>query len=314
VISHPFEIKPSTPKGSPDELMIAWGDTPSDAVASIFLPAVAASDIISLADTMYVKHRLTTGDAHTVLCPAGNVTLVPIPKGEGRYAGLLSIDLPPTVGEGQVFTISVRQLTEKSATIAPPPPPPKIALAAPTDAGLAEPSTFSWREVLGAFQYTVKVTPGKQLLFPQERLLAWLKWRISVTPPSNRWLPVLERYLSLTAALVQTLGQDPNAIAPSQAGTVPGAHPAPPAPPSPSPRDRTHEYCGKIVAIDYDRFGDFSGFVILTEAGHEHRFHGREHPVEELVRKAWEERTVVCVVVDEHAPDWPTTLILRRYH
>jgi hypothetical protein len=69
-----------------------------------------------------------------------------------------------------------------------------------------------------------------------------------------------------------------------------------------------------VVAIHYDRFGDFCGFVILTEAGHEHRFRGREHAIEVLVREAWEERTTVSVLVEEHDRDWPMSLILRRYH
>jgi hypothetical protein len=45
--------------------------------------------------------------------------------------------------------------------------------------------TFSWLQVQGAFQYTVTAKPGNE----QERLVAWLKWRISVTPVANRWLP-----------------------------------------------------------------------------------------------------------------------------
>jgi len=62
------------------------------------------------------------------------------------------------------------------------------------------------------------------------------------------------------------------------------------------------------------RFGDFCGFVVLTEAGEERRFLGREHAIEELLHQAWIERTVVTVLPDEHDRDWPATLILRRYH
>jgi hypothetical protein len=215
----------------------------------------------------------------------------------------------------------VRQLTLVSATIEPPPPPPQqpqITLETRAAETIAQPKTFSWRQVVGAFQYTLTVTPGQELLYPQERLLAWLKWRIGVTPSSNRWLPVLQRYLALTEGLVLILGQDSNAIPPSQVGNVPGkVPPCPPPPIPPCPPCEEHEYeefTGKVVAIHYDRFGDFCGFVILTEAGHEHRFRGREHAIEELVHQAWVERTVVSVLVEEHDRDWPVTLILRRYH
>jgi len=315
MIAHPFEIKPSAATQAPDKLMIAWGNTPSLSVASIYLPAVAAGDIIALANTMYVSHRLSAIDAHTVQCLAGNVTFVPIPTGQGRYAGLLSVDLPPTVHVGDIYTVAVRQLTQVSATVEPPPPPPpapQIELQAHAANTTTQANTFSWRQVLGAFQYTITVTPGPQLLYPQERLLAWLKWRIGVTPLSNKWLPVLQRYLTLTEGLVWRLGHDPNTIPPSQVGNVPGKRPVPPGPPAP-PVGK-HEYTRKVVAMHYDRFGDFCGFVILSEAGHEHRFLGREHAIEELVRRAWIERTVVSVLAEEHDRGWPVTLVLRRYH
>ncbi len=341
MIAHPFEIKPSTGTTTPDELMITWGSTPNLSVASIYLPAVAAADILALADKMYVKHRLTVADAHTIQCPAGDVTFVPIPpgQGQGRFSGLLSLALPATVSVGDVYTVAVRQLTIVSATVEPPPPPPPqpqiiesarraarqkatkpLHLPHPqiiesaTRATIAEPKTFSWRQVSGAFQYTVTVTPASELLYPQERLLAWLKWRIGVTPPLNPWLPVLQRYLTLTEGLVWSLGRDPNTVPPSQVGNVPGASPQRPGPPVPPlPLSEEREYTGKVIAIEYDRFGDFCGFVILTEAGHEHQFRGREHAVEELVRRAWVERTVVSVLVREHGREWPVNLILRRY-
>lgn len=347
MIAHPFEIKPSTGTTTPDELMITWGSTPNLSVASIYLPAVAAVDILSLADKMYVKHRLALADAHTIQCSAGDVTFVPIPpgQGQGRFSGLLSLALPATVSVGDVFTVAVRQLTIVSATVEPPPPPPPqpqiiesatraarqkatktlhlkqpqiIESAARATGTIAEPKTFSWRQVSGAFQYTVTVTPGSELLYPQERLLAWLKWRIGVTPPLNRWLPVLQRYLTQTEDLVWTLGRDPSTIPPSQVGNVPGKAPQPPCPPGPPvppfPLSEEREYTGKVIAIEYDRFGDFCGFVILTETGHEHQFRGCEHAIEELVHEAWVERTVVSVLVSERDRELPVNLILRRHH
>ncbi len=327
MIAHPFEIKPSASADAPDELMVTWGSTPTLSVGSIYLPAVAASDVIGLADRLYVTHRLTAVDPHTVQFPAGDVTFVPIPPGEGRYAGLLSVALAAQANAGDVYTIAVRQFTQVSATVQPSPPPPQIA-ASPARGGstsrsrrkldqteaVAQPKTFSWRQVLGAFQYTISVTPGPQLLYPTERLLAWLKWRLGVTPSSNRWLPVLQRYLELTEGLVLSLGRDPNTIPPSQVGNIPGKHEPPTRGRSPRPPTEEHEFTGKVVAIIYDCFGDFSGFVLLTESRHEHRFRGREAAIEELVHRAWVERTVVSVLVDDHDRDRPVTVLLRRYH
>jgi hypothetical protein len=50
------------------------------------------------------------------------------------------------------------------------------------------------------------------------------------------------------------------------------------------------ESTGKLAEIIFDRFGDFRGFVIETESGHERRFRATEAAVEQIVRGAWVER------------------------
>jgi hypothetical protein len=312
MISHPFDIRASAATQAPDELMIAWGDIPQGSLASIFLPAVTSADIIALANSMYGAHRLSATDAHTVQFPSGDVTLIPVPKGQGPYAGLLSVTLPSTVRRGNSYTVAVRQLTEVSAALPPPPPPIQIAVETRAREVSAPPKSFSWRQVLGAFQYTITVKPGGELLFPQERLLAWLKWRIGVTPPSSRWLPVLQRYLNLTEGLVLTYGGDPSKIPPSQTGNVPGKGPPPPVP-LPQPI-REREITGKVTAIDYDRFGDFCGFTILSEHGREQHFHAREPETEDVVYRAWVERSVISVFAEDHDRHRPARLVLRRPH
>jgi len=66
------------------------------------------------------------------------------------------------------------------------------------------------------------------------------------------------------------------------------------------------------MSVFYDRFGDFSGFLLLTEEGHEHSFHAREREIEALVRKAWSERMVITVFVHGHNLHWPVSIALRR--
>jgi hypothetical protein len=119
---------------------------------------------------------------------------------------------------------------------------------------------------------------------------------------------VLDRYLSLTEGLVITLGGDPSKIPPSQTGTVPGKGTAP------VPPRGEHEITGKVVAIDYDRFGDFCGFTVLSEHGRERHFHAREPKIEDVVYRAWVERSVVSVFAEEHDRHRPARLILRRPH
>jgi hypothetical protein len=315
MISHPFEIKPSATSQGSDVLMVTWRGTPAQSVAEIYLPAVSAKAIIALADKIYGRHRLTATDANTIQFPASDLALIPIPSGTGRYAGLLSVAVHPSMPEGKSFTVSVRQLNQVSATARtpPPPPPPPVLQVAVANAKSERSSneTFSWRQLQGAFQYTVTVKPEKTLLSEQERLVAWLKWRYGVIPATNRWKPVLQRYMKYTESLVWNLGKDPNLIPPSEVGNVTGDGSGTGVP---IVIHRERECTGKVAAILYDRFGDFRGFVILTESGHERLFRASEYAIGDLVREAWVERTAVRVFSDEHEPERLDRLVLLRYH
>ncbi len=281
---------------------------PKGSIASIYLPAVASADIIALANSMYGNHRLSAMDAHTIQCPSGDVTLVPVPQGQGRYAGLLSVDLPSAGRRGRSYTIAVRQLTQVSASFRPPPPPIQIAERR-TPEIVVPPKPFSWRQVQGAFQYTITVKPAGELLYPQERLLAWLKWRIGVTPPASRWRPVLEPISQPDRRSGHHFGRRPE-----QDPSLADRHRAREGAVAPSRRHGEHEITGKVVAIDYDRFGDFCGFTILSEHGRERHFHAREPKMEEVVYRAWVERSVISVFAEEHDRHRPARLILRRPH
>jgi hypothetical protein len=257
---------------------------------------------------MYAAHRLTILDANTIGCPVGDATLIPIPKGVGAYAGLLAVDLPPGIRRGESYDIVVRQITKATAT---PYTPPPIQIATAAVAGVAEP--FSWRKTSGTFQVTITISTKEELLYPEERLLAWLKWKVSVFPKTLRFYPVLQRYLGLIIGRVGGFGGGPGQIPPSQSGNVPGHFPPPHRPPHPGP-EPVIEFTGKVVSLIYGRFGDFAGFRLLTEHGHEHEFRGHEEAVEALVKSAWIERSVISIHVDEHRREWPTSIVLRRFH
>jgi hypothetical protein len=316
VIAHPFEIKPSASDANPDVLMVTWRGTPSQALAEIYLPAVSSKVVVELADKLYGRHRIISTDPNTIQFPGTDMTLVPIPAGSGRYAGLLSVDVRPSLPEGRDFVAIVRQLNVTSATARQSSPAvgaPQVAGLAVADATIAPPPAgpLLWRQVGGAFQYAVTVKSGGVLRYEQERLVAWLKWRVSITPAQNRWLPVLQRYLTYTEQTVFNLGGDPKTIPPSQVGNVTGPDPYPG---SGGGHIVERESTGKIVEITFDRFGDFRGFVIETESGHERRFHATEAAIERIVREAWVERSVLKVVVTDSRPEDPERLILLRYH
>jgi hypothetical protein len=309
-----FEVRP-TPMGlpasqSPDELMIDWGNTPKDRVASIYLPAVGVDDILATAARMYTTHRLTRADDHTLQCKTGGITYVPVPAGTNiNYAGLLSVDLPDRLRKGDAYTVVVRQVTNAFGRAAPPPPPPPAQVRARRrsyQAVLAAPE-IEWRRVLGAFQLTIPVHSKGQLLLREERDLSVLLWISEAIVPSSRWYRVFRRYIELIGGRVKSFGGDPGQILPSPTGDGRRKH----------HRHERHEHeerhasTGKISGLIFDRFGDFEGFLLDTEDG-ERRFFSREKEIKELAERAWRERLRITVLAEKDEPHRPLSIIIRQ--
>jgi hypothetical protein len=125
----------------------------------------------------------------------------------------------------------------------------------------------------------------------------------------SRWYPVLQRYIDQIGGRVRGFGGDPGKILPSPTGDVPDSryqhcdyH----------DHGRRSQFTGKVVGIVYDRFGDFTGFLLLTEAGREMEFFAREHAVEHLVQRAWRKRILITVFVHESRPTYPAWIVLRQ--
>jgi hypothetical protein len=346
-----FEVRPTpillpTALGN-DELMIEWGNTPTGSLANIYLPAVPASQIIDMANQIYSDHRLKQVEANTIQCPTGGVTYIPIPKAAGpNFASLLTIDLPDTVKKGQVYDISVKQITSaagygriglnrdgkgqqgKTQAVA------RRGAAASQAAPAFQEGAFAstgglidifWRRVLGEFKLTIPVSTKHELLIPEERRLSILRWIEKSIPVENRWYKVFGRYVEQTGERVRYMGGDPDQVKPDPNGDWNGqirAHDQEHEHEHEHEHEREHEhehreigeqrqeFSGKISGLVYDRFGDFDGFLLDTEDG-EHRFFSREEPMEALVAEAWEDRLFVSVIAERHSPERPLSIILR---
>ena len=288
--------------------MIDWGKTPPGSTASIYWPAVSAASVLKLAAELYPAQTLSAADTNTIQCQVVSpVTYIPIPAGAGgSFAGLLTVDLPDTVRYGDEFDIIVRRITTKQVVVpTPPPAPPKIAVPAVT-AEADDENLLVWRYVTGSFLVRIPVQEESTILPVDENLLAILKWRLGLISPGNRWYPVLLRYISYLTGRINGMGGNASQIPPSPDGYQS---------PSPGPVKHAGERCctGKVIGVRYDRFGDFEGFTILSEEGHEHWFRGREPKIEELVNRAWIERTLISVFVEPHESDWPASIVLRRW-
>lgn len=296
-IPQTFDIRPSavvSRNDQVDELMIDWGAIPVGSVASIFWPQVQASDVLMLASMLYPSHSLMATDNHTIGCKVtGGITYIPIPMGSGEnFAGLFTVDLPTTVVNGQEFNIVVRRVgrnvTFKQTT------PTRInanvmegKLASSADASRR---LSQWRYVIGTFQVKIPVTTSEVMLFPEENTLAIMKWRLEQVLPTDRWYPVLKRYIQYVSDRIAGMGGDPNAIPPSPNGA--------PIKPS-SPCDDLVEIRGKVTQVIFDCFGDLEGFV-LDDCCHLHAFKTRERELGELAIKVCKERLTISVFAERN--------------
>ena len=270
--------------------MIDWGTTPVGSVASIYWPSVAASDVIALADKLYTVHDLTASDPHTIQTTvADGICYVPIPAGTSQnIAGLFTVDLPDTVRTGEEFSIVVRRVATSTLDDRKP-------------AGAASRANLVWRYVVGTFQIQIPVATARTLLAPEESTLAILKYRLEQLPPTDRWYPVLVRYIQYVSGRVNGLGGNAGSIPAS-----PGGYQPVPA------RQDGRCAVGKVTGVVYDRFGDFAGFWLCTEAGEERRYHATEARIESIARFAWAERVVIEVRAAASHPAEPSEIVLLR--
>lgn len=323
-----FELRPSlrtahpigTMPGYPDELMIDWGDVPRGSVAAIYWPQAAAIDVVRLAMLLYGTDLLRVADANTIECRVtSRLTWLPIPFGAGAdFAGLFTIDLPQGARRGQEFRIVVRRvrtrrtgraaITGGQVQFSPALAEPILSTRSrrparsPADR-VVVPVTRDWRYIVGTFQVSIPVESDHHLLRPEEDILAILEWRLQQMPSSDRWYPVLRRWIGYVGGRVDGFGGNSGGILPSPIG-VPGGG-------GPPPHDRDkEELTGKICEVVFDCFGDFTGFILDT-CREGRAFASRDRGIGDLVLRACRERLLISVVAERREPKRILKVIIR---
>jgi hypothetical protein len=243
----------------------------------------------------------------------GPLTFVPIPRNTGFLAGLLTVDLPPGIRDGDLYKIVVRQLTDASQLVRRGDPPNNTTDGRAAAAKVAtrralllqrpKHQILTWRRVLGAFQIDLRISTKHKLLVPEERQLSLFRWIAGNVLPQSRWFPVMQRYIGQLAGRVAGFGGNPASIPPSPTGNVP--------PLPPRFEKHYHEVTGKVSGLIFDHFGDFEGFRLETELGEIERFRSREQRVMEIVLKAQEARIWVSVIREPKRHDQVRTIVLR---
>jgi hypothetical protein len=119
---------------------------------------------------------------------------------------------------------------------------------------------------------------------------------------------VLIRYIEYLSRRVDAFGGNAGSVLPSPTGA-----PVPAGGGGKGPHGaHGEEFTGNLESITYDRFGDFEGFHLLTEAGHHREFRSEEPEIERLVRFVWADRVVISVRTRHHHPERPVSIVLRR--
>ncbi len=310
-----FDCRPSRAIGHPgssglppDELMIDWGNVPRGSAASLYWPAVLAADVIALARHWGSTAPFSASDLHTLTIPViDGVSYIPIPSGSGQnFAGLFTLEMSPGIRTGQEFEVVVRRISTKRGKPTPTPPPPPAPLQSPRStrpagAAIAQAlvvakgavqRTLQWRYVVGSFVVRIPVSTSAAMLVPESVTLAIMKWRLAQLSPGNRWVPVLQRYISYCSARLDGVGGDASQVPASLTWVPPqvadGGR-------GPEPGGLTR--CGKVAEVLFDCHGDFYGFV-LDECCARTVFETREHAIGDLVLRASRDGMRLCVTVD----------------
>ncbi len=276
---------------------------PGGSSAEIYLPGASSDAILALAGQLYTTHRLSRVDAHTLRCPAGGLTYLPLPPGHAdSLTSLLTLDLPEGIRKGEQFRVVVRQLTsvrygeviearDGESVVA-----GRMARAA---------ADFTYRRTAGMFALDIPVGTKATLLAPEERYLSIMRWIGTSVAPDSRWYLVFQRYLEQLAGRVDAMGGDSGAVLPSPTGAWHHRHH------HHHDGESLRHTRGKIAGIVHDHFGDFAGFLLETPEGETRHFDSREHRMSELVTGAWRDRLLVEGEAERHEPRAVIALIIR---
>jgi len=192
----------------PDELFIRWHGLPQDSMVSIYLPDVDVDQALAVASARPGFGSLTAIDAHTIGCRVGDATYLPLPGGRpNNIAGLLTIQLPPTVRAGKTYRVTAHQISGHN------------------------------RSFLASFQLTIPVSRAPLMLPEAQRTFMVLRDIGATIASGDRWRPVFDRYLDVLRSRLVSLGGDPTAVNPPPGSCGKGEVCPPPCPAEVHPQD-----------------------------------------------------------------------------
>jgi hypothetical protein len=293
-VMHTFEIKPSVGSFGPhllnggarqlaganlaavgrgyrlDELLFRWHNLPPDSEVTVYFSDIDTAAIQALGAFRRSPLACEVVDKHTLKFKVAGATWIPIPGGRAlNIPALLSIELPDRVVYGQEYRVSIHQVAGRTG------------------------------QIIGSCEFRIPVSKAELILGEEIRNLSVFKHVATTIPTSNRWHPLMQRYVHHLGLKVNALGGDATAVHPNPYGS---GRPYDPSEDRPEEIDTGGEkpgadrgsYTGLVREILYDCHGRFEGFV-LESCGSARRFAGCEASLEQLVLRACRERSKVTV-------------------
>lgn len=170
-----------------DELLFIWNGLPQNSAVEVYLPGVNCEHIINLRNLRHAPGDVRIVDSHTLQLIPGDVTYLPIPNTpDGRVPGVITVALPDEIRKGQTWQVDVVQLRGGE------------------------------QRTTGGFQLDIQVSNARAIADAERRLLEVMFERLSLTPRTDLWHPILARRVETirarAAALADSAGinwQDP---------------------------------------------------------------------------------------------------------
>lgn len=174
----------------PDELLFDWGSLPAGSIATVYFSDVSTTEISKLLTARLSAPSFTILDEQTIRFKIGDCGWLPLPGGRAvRIPVLLSVSLPDTVVEGQVYRVTIRQVNGRTG------------------------------RVIGAVTLEMPVYKASFLKIGAERELSFMRHIATTIPTGDRWKPIFDRYLGHLAARVDALGGDARKVEANPDGT-----------------------------------------------------------------------------------------------
>lgn len=181
-VMHTFEVKPSdTPQWrdgllrldeafakriSPDELLVRWHNLPRDSEVTVHFSDIDTAEIQALAALRQSPPAFDVVSSNMIRLRVAGATWIPLPGGRTlNIPALLTIRLPEGVTDGQEFHVSIHQVAGRT------------------------------RHILGSCEFRIPISTAPLIIENTARTLSVFKHILSTIPPTNRWHPLIQRYV-----------------------------------------------------------------------------------------------------------------------